>query len=356
MKFRLYFFITAILVSHFCNAQDWKVFPYNPSGSKISFPVDEGRHVLEPIEWWYTSGHLTSATQGKTYSFMITYFYYPANTFDGFRILNVTDDATGKFYQDTKPVNYKGLSSEYLDIKASVFAGGEDTWSNKLNANNNLIPFEYTIKASASTVRLYLNYTSLKRPLILGDNGYLEQGLNNYTYYYSQTRNAVSGKLTLDNVSVDVTGVSWIDRQYGNFNPLTGEKYEWFHVQLSNGMDINLWNIFTKDNAIPDNKKYRILAAYVDEATQYTTSDLKIERLGFNWMPDSAMCYSAKWRLTSTVNKMDLTITTKNGNNEVKWPFRFFEGQCSNRIWFCRAFTFLSATQGCHQKSGCGNV
>jgi hypothetical protein len=91
-------------------------------------------------------------------------------------------------------------------------------------------------------------------------------------------------------------------------------------------MDVNLWNLFTKDNTIPVNNKYRILSAYLNDATQYTTSDFKIERLSFNWMPDSAMCYSAKWRLTSDVNKMDVTITTKNDNTEVQWPFRFFEG------------------------------
>lgn len=326
MKLKLYLFITVVLASHVGYAQDWKVFPYKPAGSVISFPVDEGRHPSEPIEWWYTSGHLTGTTSGKTYSFMLTYFYYPASTFDGFRILNITDDATGKFYEDTRPVNYTSLSSGHLDIHASVYQGGAETWSNKVDADNKLIPFEYTIKAASPTVGLNLNCTSLKRPLILGDDGYLEQGLANYTYYYSQTRNTVSGKLTINGVTEDVTGISWIDRQYGNFNPWTGEKYEWFHMQLSNGMDVNLWNLFTTNNTVPNNNKYRILSAYVNEATQYTTSDFKIERLGFNWMPDSVMCYSSKWRLTSALNKMDVTITTKNNNTEVQWPFRFFEG------------------------------
>jgi hypothetical protein len=105
-----------------------------------------------------------------------------------------------------------------------------------------------------------------------------------------------------------------------------GEKYEWFFLQLSNGMDINVWNVFTADNKLPANSKYRILSSYVDDNTQYTTSDFKIERLGFNWMPDSQMCYSNKWRLTSAVNKIDLTFSTKDNNNEVQFPFRFFEG------------------------------
>ena len=326
MKIKLYLFIIAILASTICSAQVWKIYPYIPKGSLISFPVDEGRHTSQPIEWWYSSGHLTGVTSGKTYSYMLTYFYYPVAGYDGFRILNITDDASGKFYQDSKPLNYTSISSTGLDIHASVYNEGTETWSNKVDGNNKIIPFEYMVKAASHNVGLNLDYTTLKRPLILSDSGYLKQGVANYTYYYSQTKNAVLGTLTLNGVAEEVTGTSWIDRQYGNFNPWTGEKYEWFHVQLSNGMDINFWNIFTSNNTIPDNSRYRLLSAYVDDSTQYSTSDLTIQRLGYNWMPDSAMCYSDKWRLTSATNKIDLTITMKNNNNEVQWPFRFFEG------------------------------
>lgn len=325
MKLKFYLFTIAVLLNHFSFAQDWKTFPYQPAGSRISFPKDEGRHASEPIEWWYTAGHLVSAS-GKTYSYMLTYFYYPASSFDGFRIMNLTDDATGTFYQDTKPLNYSGLSEDHLDIQANVYHEGDESWSNKRDANNHLIPFEYTINSASPGVAFHFIYETVKRPLIPGTDGYLEEGLSNYTYYYSQTGNAVSGTLTLNGVTEAVTGTSWIDRQYGNFNPLTGEKYEWFLLQLSNGMDINLWNIFTVNNTIPGNDKYRILSAYVNDSTQYTSSDFTIERLGFNRMPDSQACYSNKWRLTSEKNKIDLTITSKNKQSEVTWPFRFFEG------------------------------
>jgi predicted secreted hydrolase len=324
--FKLYLFITAVLISNFCYSQDWKVFPYKPSGSLISFPVDEGRHSAEPIEWWYTSGHLTGNISGKTYSFMLTYFYYPILNFDGFRILDLTEDATGKFYEDATPVNYSSIDAGRLNIHASVYKEGSEIWSNKTDGNGKLIPFQYTIQAASSNVGFNLNITSLKRPLILADSGYFKQGLSNYTYYYSLTSNNVSGKLTLNGVTEDVTGMSWIDRQYGNFNPWTGEKYEWFHAQLSNGMDLNIWNIFTAQNRIPENSKYSTLSAYLNDSTQYTTIDFKIERLGFNRTPDSAMCYADKWRLTSEKNKIDLTITAIDKNCEVTWPLRFFEG------------------------------
>ena len=309
-----------------CWAQDWKTYPYSIKSSLISFPSDEGRHTSQPVEWWYTSGHLTGNISGKTYSYMLTYFYYRAAGYDGFRILNLTDDATGEFYQDSKPLTYTYLSSSGLDIQASIYHEGNETWSNKVDINNKVIPFEYSVNAASSDIGLNLDYVTLKRPLIISDSGYLKQGISNYTYYYSQTKNAVSGTLTLKGLSEGVTGISWIDRQYGNFNPWTGEKYEWFHAQLSNGMDMNFWDIFTDGNSVPDNSRYRLLSAYVNDSTQYTVSNLTIQRLGYNWMPDSTMCYSNRWRLTSPTNNIDLIITTKNNNTEVQLPFRFFEG------------------------------
>ncbi|MGN6267064.1 MAG: lipocalin-like domain-containing protein [Ginsengibacter sp.] len=323
---RLFLVLMVMMTSVRSYSQNWKVYPYKPGGSLISFPADEGHHTTEPIEWWYTAGHLAGAQSGKTYSYMLTYFYYPASSYGGFRILNITDETTGIFYQDAKLVRYTALSTTHLDIHASVTGGDNEFWTTKTDSQGNLIPFEYNINAASSAAGFQLDYISTKRPLILADSGYLKEGLANYTYYYSQTTNQVSGELTLNGITENVTGTSWIDRQYGDFDRLMGEKYEWFFLQLSNGMDINVWNVFTANNKLPANSKYRILSSYVNDNTQYTTSDFKIERLGFNWMPDSQMCYSNKWRLTSPINKIDITFSTKDNNNEVQFPFRFFEG------------------------------
>ncbi len=322
-KYAYLIFIFFITLSGF--SQDWKTYPYNPTG-QVAFPIDEGRHTTEPIEWWYATAQVVGQTTGTEYSVMLTYFYYPQSIFDGFRILNITNHDTGIFYQDVKPLNYTTLSTTNLNIVASVFSGGIESWTNTLDTGNNIIPFEYDLNASASFGSIDFNYETVKRPLILGDDGYLEQGQSNYTYYYSQTQNDVLGTLTLNGSTESIIGTGWIDRQYGNFNPLTGEKYEWFSMQLSNGMDINLWNIFTVNRTIPNDPKYRILSAYVDETTQYTSSDFNIERLQYNCMSDNLMCYSKQWRLTSSVNNLDLTISVREDDSEVQLPFRFFEG------------------------------
>ena len=321
-------FVNALSMS----AQTWKTYPYVPTGgSLISFPVDEGRHNAEPVEWWYTSGHITTATK-KEYSFMLTYFFYPVSysifNFDGFRILNVTDESTGIFYQDTQPLNYTTMSTTGLNI-GTILASGPEYFRNSVDGSSNPLPFQYEVSASSSNINLSMNLTTTKRPLIIAGDGYFDQGLSNYTYYYSQTDNTVSGSLTVNGTTENITGTAWIDRQYGDFNPFIGENYEWFSLKLSNGYDINLWDIFTAANTIPDDPKYKIMATYVDESAQYTISDFEIERLEYFKTPDNLKSYAKKWRLTSASKNMDLIITANHSTSEVnitQLNFRFFEG------------------------------
>lgn len=330
MKFQKYFFIFFLFLFAYSYGQDWKTYPYTPTGSLISFSIDEGRHPTEETEWWYTTGHVIGNTTDNKYSYMLTYFYNPALGYDGFRIFNVTNDDTGENLFDTQPVKYDVLGTDSLNIEVSNSPlKNLEIWKNKLDSNNKTIPFEYVLSASSDNAEINLQYETIKRPLILGGDGKFDQGSSSYTYYYSQTKNNVIGTITFKGVTEDVTGTSWIDRQYGSYNGRSNEKYEWFSIQLSNGMDINLWNLFTSEHEIPDSLNFRILSAYIDENTQYTTKEFYLERLEFNFTTDMAICYSKKWRLTSSLNNIDLIITVLHDDSEVQLPFRFYEGATS---------------------------
>ena len=182
------------------------------------------------------------------------------------------------------------------------------------------------IETGSAPNKLTLEINALKPPLILADSGFLYQGPTAYTYYYSLPYNNVEGSVIVDGISENVSGTAWIDKQYGTFNPSTGIEYEWFCVQLSNGVELNLNNIFTDDNTVPDTLTYRLLAVSVDDQVQYTTSDLEIERQKFSYMEDSLRCYSQAWRISSQINDLDIILTAVKNDTEVKTPFRFYEG------------------------------
>ena len=315
-----------LLYFSYAHAQGWKTYPYSPEGSLISFPYDEGQHPEEAIEWWYTAGHLTGSSSGTQYSYMLSYFYYPAYGFDGFRILNLSNDDTGAFFDETVAVNYKVMAEDSLNIVAMTTGGITESWANKTEIDDSMVPFEYNLSAEGVHGAISLEYISEKPPLILGDDGYFEQGQNSYTYYFSLTKNTVQGTLSIAGTTEDVMGTAWIDRQYGSFNPLTEEDYEWFFIQLSNDMDFNIYNLFTSDRLLPDTATYKHMSVYVDSLTQYTTHDFDVERLSFQYMADSVRCYAREWRLSSPQNNVELVISTHHNNSEVELPFRFFEG------------------------------
>lgn len=320
-------FLLLMLTTYVGFSQDWKAYPYIPSGSEISFPVDEGRHISEPTEWWYTTGHVTGNSTGSKYSYVVIYFYGPQLGFDGFRLLNVVNEDTGQKYFDSKPVNFSEMAEGELKIKASgTFLPKIEFFENQTDNNNEIVPFQYKLFSATSNTELDLMLNTVKRPLIVGGDGKFDQGSTSYTYYYSQTGIEVNGTLKLFDVSETVTGIGWIDRQYGGFDRTADERYEWFSLQLSNGMDINFWNVFNKDYEVPDDYKFKMLSAYKDENTQYFTKDFSLERTAYFCTPDEVNCYSKQWRLISQENNVDIVITANREDSEASLPIRFYEG------------------------------
>jgi predicted secreted hydrolase len=307
-------------------AQDWKTYPYFPAGSLISFPSDEGRHAGESVEWWYTSGHLTGLNSGNNYNYMLTYFYYTDTPVDGMRILILCNETTGEYYSNTSFISYPVLSTDHMELQALLPTASTEYWKTIKDTADNLIPFEYELKSAASFGKIELNYITTKKPLILADSGLLLQGAGGYTYYYSQTGIDVLGQITFGGTQEEVSGSAWIDRQYGQTDPLKGEEYEWFCIQLSDGADLNIWNIFNEDNEIPPNSRYRIASGYINDTVSFTSSAFEIERLGFHFTEDSQRCYAGKWRITADTFGIDLVLDVILPDTEIQNPLRFFEG------------------------------
>lgn len=321
------YFVITMLISCFgiSRAQVWKTYPYHQPDTYIYFPADEGVHPAEPTEWWYLVGHLNSENSGNYYTIMLTYFHYPDLGFDGFRIFNITNETEDQFYPETLPVFYDVLAADSLNIEANPVGAANESWKNVTNPDGTMVPFKYQVHANQAMGTINLVLDTYKRPLIVGDSGYFFQGgTGNYTYYYSQTGVNVSGSITVDGTTENVSGTAWIDRQYGTFNPYSGEAYEWFSVHLSNGVDMNIWNIFTSEYQIPDTSTYVLCSAYVNDSTTFSTSDFSLQRLQYVYMPDSLQCYAQQWNYKS--GDIDLVFTTLSPSREVQMPFRFYEG------------------------------
>lgn len=311
-------------------AQSWKNYPYQEQGSKIEFPYDEGFHPDESLEWWYANGHLTGQLTGHRYSYILSYFHRPVSVYDGFRILKITNETTHESFSQILPCIYPVLSTDSLHIVASFLTGEpEEEWVNRSDIYGSVMPFQYLINAYADSASIHLNLDAQRCPMLIDGDGFLYQGSGNYTYYYSLTNLATQGSIIFGEVEETVTGISWFDRQYGNFNPYEDESYEWFCIQLEGNADLNIWNIFTQENSIPDTREYRICSVIINDTVSFTTSDFIIERLSYAFTPDSQRCYATSWKVFSDTMGLDILIKVNNENDEIilsKDALRFYEG------------------------------
>jgi len=316
----LLFYLSAVLIS----AQDWKTYPYHQEGSRLFFPMDEGWHSNASMEWWYLNTHVTGTSTGNKYSIMVAYFYYPQILSDGIRIFNIANDTQDQFYSQTLPCDYSYLASDHLNIKALPFGSSEEEWATLQDSLGNLKPFEYQISAVSNFGSVKAKYNAIKRPLMIGGTGFLYQGTSGYSYYYSQTLLNLIGTLKLNDITEPITGTAWIDHQYGELKSTIEDQYEWFSVQLSNGMDLNIWTIFYGQNQSPNTSNYKICSIYLSDSKDTSISNFELTRLMYTIMPNSSFCYAQKWRFVW--DNIDLIITTNQKHNEVLSPFRFYEG------------------------------
>src|SRR3989339_684066 len=88
------------------------------------------------------------------------------------------------------------------------------------------------ISAASQNGKIDISCSALKRPLMIGDDGFLNMGAYGYSYYYSQTMLNVIGTLTLNGFTEPISGTAWVDHQYGELMSVVNEEYEWFCIQL----------------------------------------------------------------------------------------------------------------------------
>jgi len=134
-----------------------------------------------------------------------------------------------------------------------------DHWYTKSDGHN-LLPFQYNLTVSGDCkqdhqpMQLSVDMDSQKRPLIVGGTGLVTIGKDGFSYYYSLTRVSVVGALTVHGIHEIVSGIAWVDHQWGNFSNPNPPPYslavsmEWFSIKLDDNREIltcDTWDINT---------------------------------------------------------------------------------------------------------------
>jgi predicted secreted hydrolase len=196
-----------------------------------------------------------------------------------------------------------------------------DHWYTKTDGND-LLPFQYTLvvgdiaQQDSQPMSLTVDMDCLKQPLIAGGNGFLDLGLYGYSCYYSLTRLAVTGTITVHGITEAINGSAWIDHQWSYFLqepqppfglPLT---YEWFSLQLDDNREImvaDTWDRITGEKI--DQSFMGGLNLLNSDGSLELLDDYTITPLA-SWNDTTDHCiFSAGWNIIEPSKSIDLIVT-----------------------------------------------
>ncbi|TKS58969.1 MAG: carotenoid 1,2-hydratase [Nitrospira sp.] len=290
--------------------------PFRPAtaGYRYEFPKDHGSHPAYRTEWWYYTGHL-QAKNGRPFGFELTFFRraippdevktQPSQWSVSHLYLAhfaVTDIAGQRFHFSEK-LSRAGLG------KAGADESRLRVWIDDWRAEAPADPTgSHTLFARDGALALALTLQPTKPMVIHGPDGISRKGAGTgqASHYYSFTRLATTGSLSIDGERFDVTGTSWMDHEFGSADldkDLVG--WDWFSIQLTDNSELMLYRLRRSDGSSDPASSGTVVSS--DGQTRHlSVADIRIEATGTWTSPESRAVYPNKWQLA--IPSLDLAL------------------------------------------------
>jgi predicted secreted hydrolase len=337
------------------------------------FPADHGPHPDYRHEWWYFTGNLAAAS-GDRYGFQLTFFRSALRPDDPevdspwatnqiwMAHFALTDVAGQTFHAFER---FERGAMGLAGAQAQPFRVHVGEWEASLhpapppdvgdmggrpaqpaatppqaaphlhsptspNGHGPLPPIR--LLAGQDPVALDLVLEPLKAAVFQGENGWSRKGPEpgNASYYYSLTRMAARGTVTVGGRTVEVEGLSWLDREWGTsaLGPeLDG--WDWFSVQLDDGTELMFFQLRRQDGA-RDPLDSGTFVHSDGRTTRLFADDVQVQPTG-QWRSPRGGTYPSGWRLA--VPRLDLTLELEPllRDQELDLTFRYWEGAVAAR-------------------------
>ena len=274
-------------------------------GYVYSFPYDHGSHDQFSLEWWYLTGHLSSES-GQRFGYDLT-FFRKAMDIAGvqkrssrwamrhlyFAHLALTDVETQTF-RFAEKLSRAGLGK--AGAKANQMHVWIDRWSlSPVTPDHKVI----ALKASDKNFALDFKLTLEKPPVIHGKEGISRKGTREgqASHYYSLTRLRTNGHITLENESIDVSGLSWMDHEFGS-GELGDDQvgWDWFSLQFDSKIELMVY-LLRKEDGSPDPASSGTLIFPDGRSQHLSLQDIRLQTQGYWTSPHTKARYPAKWVL-----------------------------------------------------------
>jgi len=296
------------------------------------FPRDHWAHPGYKTEWWYFTGQLVDAADStKRFGYQFTFFrvglapdppalnsaWAVADLVMGHAAL--TDLATGEHRFSELVYRANGLLGGFpapgdsLVAWSRAPAGTDGRWTLRWDGTG------YGFTAADDRVGIALSLeTRPRKPIVLqGPNGYSLKGAESSaaSSYYSFTRLATHGTVSIAGTTYTVVGESWMDKEFGS-NQLTDDQvgWDWFSLRLDDGRDIMLYRLRARDGSTDFAR-----ATFVspEGTARYVEGNEWIVTVLDSWRsPATGAVYPVRWRLEAPAEAVTLLVTADAPNQE----------------------------------------
>jgi predicted secreted hydrolase len=235
----------------------------------LIFPRDHGAHSDSRTEWWYITGHATSAG-GREWGFQVTFFRSRVpgtqemrSAFAAKQLIFAhcaLTDVRGKKLRHDQRIARQGFgiaqaSEQDTDVKLR-------NWSLKRTNTAPSVTTEPTAQTTATSryeahiaaqdFNLDLNFSETQPLLLQGKDGLSRKGPEEKqaSYYYSQPHLATQGRITLKGEPFQVQGSAWLDHEWSDelLHP-DAVGWDWIGINMHDGSALTAFQLRRKDSS-----------------------------------------------------------------------------------------------------------
>lgn len=302
---------------------------------KFIFPQDHGVHKGFQTQWWYFTGNL-STVSGRRFGYQFTIFRSQLNPLEKplkssfssnavFMVhFTVTDIKENRFYFFEK---FARENENNAFVKNMPFNANIDGWQLVENDDDFTKLENLRLTAGEDNISLDLNLKFLKPFVLQGNNGLSIKGSGkgNASYYYSETRIESKGVIKIGNESFDISGFSWLDREWST-SALSDDQtgWDWFSMQLNDFTEIMFYNLRLK-NGKTDPLSQGVFVFKNGSYIKLLSEDVVLKPLD-KWLSPKGGVYPSGWNLKVSKLDLDLNITPFSKNQELDFFIRYWEG------------------------------
>ncbi|MEZ8115218.1 MULTISPECIES: lipocalin-like domain-containing protein [Vibrio] len=301
-------------------------------GIDITFPVDHQAHPDFRHEWWYLTANLIDEN-GNALGVQWTQFRFAAAPQESGNSTKETTWQSQQIYMAHSAVTTKDKhyadekwsrdQAELAGVSTSPFRVYLDDWQ-WTSTTDDLFPA--TLVANSSQFGYSLKLTNNAPYQKQGEQGYSTKSSDGKvaSYYYSQPFIDVSGEVTIDGITHQVSGKGWIDREWSSQFLLDSQQgWDWFALRLNDKTSLVMFQL---RNSTTGEASYANARLMQQDGSGIAISQQEITLTAINQTEIDGRDYPTEWQISIPSQQIELTVSALNPNAKMPLSVPYWEG------------------------------